>query len=169
MREAARVSDTVIRTFRRSPFRLLVLGGACLALAALAAATLRQQSSGQAAVVLAAALATALWCGWASWRVWQREGDELRLDAMGFTLRRDGAERRVLWREVPSRFRTVRLWLDTVIVWSTDGSDPPNGFFRYQARAARGLVQSIPGDYHWNPYLLARILNQARARALAAR
>jgi hypothetical protein len=101
------VPDAAIRIFRRSPFRLLVLGGACLALAALAAAALRRQSSGQAAIVLAAALATALWCGWTSWRVWQGEGDELRLDAEGFTLRRGGAERRVLWREVPSRFRTV--------------------------------------------------------------
>jgi hypothetical protein len=53
-----------------------------------------------------------------------------------------------------------------VIVWSTDGNDPPNGFFRYQARVSRGLVDSIPGDYHWNPFLLARIMNQARREAL---
>jgi hypothetical protein len=165
--EGGRVSEPAIRIFRRSPFRLLVLGGAALVLAAVAATSLSQQGSTEASVVLAAALATALWCGWASLRVLRSVEDELRLDAAGFTLRRGGAERRVLWREVPSRFRTVRLWLDTVIVWSTDGNDPPNGYFRYQARAARGLVDSIPGDYHWNPFLLARIMNQARARGIA--
>ena len=163
------MSESAVRTFRRSPFRLLVLGGASVVLAAIAATSLRQQASTEASVVLAAALATALWCGWASLRVLRSRDDELRLDGEGFTLRRAGAERRVLWREVPSRFRTVRLWLDTVIVWSTDGSDPPNGFFRYQARASRGLVESIPGDYHWNPFLLARIMNQARREAFESK
>jgi hypothetical protein len=162
------MADPAIQIFRRSPFRLLVLGAACLVVAVIAAAT-PDQGATAPAVVLTGAVLTALWCAWAALRIWRTEDDELRLDAAGFTLRRGGSERRVLWREVPSRFRAVRLWFDTVIAWTTDGTDPPNGPFRYHARLARGLVQSIPGDYHWNPYLLARILNQARARALAGR
>ena len=73
----------------------------------------------------------------------------------------------MLWREVPSRFRSVHLWFNTVIAWTSDGSDPPRGYFGYQVRSARGRIHSIPGDYYWNPYLLARILNRARRRALA--
>jgi hypothetical protein len=158
-----------VRVYRRSPFRLLVIGAACLVLAAMSAASLGQQGSVEASVVFAAALAITLWCGWASLRIWRAGGDELRLDPAGFTWTRGGSQRRVLWREVPSRFRTVRLWFDTVIAWSTDGSEPPNGYLKYQTRLARGLVDSIPGDYHWNPFLLARIMNEARARALGAR
>ena len=162
------MADPAIRVLRRSPFRLVVLGAGCLVVAAIAVAT-PDQGAAAPAVVLTAALLTALWCGWASLRIWRTRGDELRLDPSGFTLSRGGAERRVLWREVPSRFRTVRLWFDTVIAWSTDGSDPPNGFLKYQTRLARGLVDSIPGDYHWNPFLLARIMNEARREALAPR
>jgi hypothetical protein len=158
-----------VRTFRRSPFRLLVLGAGCLAIAALAALAVRQFGSTSHTVVLIAALAGALWCGFAGLRIWRDASDSLQLDAAGFTLIRGGVERRVLWREVPSRFRAVRLWFDTVIAWSTDGRDPPRGYFSYQTRAARGQVQSIPGDYYWNPYLLARILNEARRQALADR
>ena len=158
-----------VRVYRRSPFRLLVLGAGCLAIAALAASAMPQFSSTSHTAVLAAALAGALWCGWAALRIWRDASDALQLDAAGFTLRRGGVERRVLWRDVPSRFRAVRLWFDTVIAWSTDGRDPPRGYFSYQTRAARGQVLSIPGDYYWNPYLLARILNEARREALARR
>jgi predicted membrane metal-binding protein len=161
--------DPSIRIFRRSPFRLLVLGAGCLAIAALAASAVRQFGFTSHAAVLTAALGGALWCGWAAMRIWRDATDALQLDAAGFTVRRGGNERRVLWRDVPSRFRAVRLWFDTVIAWSTDGRDPPRGYFSYQTRAARGQVQSIPGDYHWNPFLLARIMNRARREALAPR
>jgi hypothetical protein len=158
-----------VRVYRRSPFRLVVIGAGCLAIAALAASAMPQFGSTSHTAVLIAALAGALWYGWATLRIWRDASEALQLDAAGFTLRRGGVERRVLWREVPSRFRTVRLWFDTVIAWSTDGRDPPRGYFSYQARASRGQVQSIPGDYYWNPYLLARILNEARREALADR
>jgi len=161
--------DPGVRIFRRSRFRLLVLGAGCLAVAALAAPPMRQFGSTNHAAVLTAALGGALWCGWAALRIRRDATGALQLDAAGFILRRGGVERRVLWRDVPSRFRAVRLWFDTVIAWSTEGRDPPRGHFSYQARAARGQVQSIPGDYYWNPYLLARILNEARREALADR
>jgi hypothetical protein len=161
--------DPAVRIFRRSTFRLLVLGAGCLAVAALAASAVRQFGSTNHAAVLTAALGGALWCGRAAPRIRRDATDALQLDAAGFILRRGGVERRVLWRDVPSRFRAVRLWFDTVITWSTDGRDPPRGYFSYQAREERGQVQSIPGDYYWNPYLLARILNEARREALADR
>ena len=161
--------DPGVRIFRRSRFRLLVLGAGCLAVAALAASAVRQFGSTNHAAVLTAALGGALWCDWAALRIRRDATGALQLDAAGFILRRGGVERRVLWRDVPSRFRAVRLWFDTVIAWSTEGRDPPRGHFSYQARAERGQVQSIPGDYYWNPYLLARILNEARREALADR
>jgi hypothetical protein len=157
-----------VRVYRRSPVRGLVLAVACLVLAAIAGSALGREGPKGAAVVLALALLGALWCAGSALWIWRYSSDALRLDPEGFTLVKGGAERRVLWREVPSRFRAVRLWFDTVIAWSTDGSDPPNGPLRYHARAARGLIQSIPGDFYWNPYLLARRLNAARRRALAA-
>jgi hypothetical protein len=161
------LADPAVRVFRRSPFRLLVLAVGCLALASVSGSALRQEGASLHAFVLAAALIGALWLAWRSILIWRTSGDELRLDRDGFTLCREGSERRVPWREVPSRFRSVHLWFNTVIAWTSDGSDPPRGYFGYQARAARGQVQSIPGDYHWNPYLLARILNRTRRRALA--
>jgi hypothetical protein len=156
-----------LRVYRRSPVRRLVLAAACLTLAAIAGSALLREGPAGAAAVLGFALLGAVWCVGSAWWTWRYSTDALRLDPEGFTLVKGSAERRVLWREVPSRFRAVRLWFDTVIAWSTDGSDPPNGPFRYHARAARGLVQAIPGDFHWNPYLLARALNEARRRALA--
>jgi len=138
--------DPGVRIFRRSRFRLLVLGAGCLAVAALAASAVRQFGSTNHAAVLTAALGGALWCGWAALRIRRDATGALQLDAAGFILRRGGVERRVLWRDVPSRFRAVRLWFDTVIAWSTEGRDPPRGHFSYQARAERGQVQSIPGD-----------------------
>ncbi len=161
------LADPAVRVFRRSPFRLVVLAAGCLVLASVSGAALRQEGTPLHAFVLAGALIGALWLAWRSMRIWRTSEDELRLDRDGFTLRRGASERRVLWHQVPSRFRAVHLWFNTVIAWTSDGSDPPRGYFGYQARAARGQVQSIPGDYHWNPYLLARVLNQMRRRALA--
>ena len=56
--------DPAVRIFRRSPFRLLVLGAGCLAIAALAASAVRQFGSTSHAAVLTAALGGVLWCGW---------------------------------------------------------------------------------------------------------
>lgn len=169
MAEKGVSADPQRRVFRRSPFRLVALACGCLALAAIAGLALRREGGGLHAVVLAAAILAALWLGWRAIGVRCSSGDELRLDGTGFTLSRDGTRMHVPWSEVRGGFRAVGLWFDTVIVWTTDGSAPPRGYFGYQARAARGLVRFIPGDYHWNPYLLARILNRARRRALAER
>ncbi len=168
MAETSAPADSQRRVFRRSPFRLVALAAACLVVVALSGPAVLEEGARARAAVPAGALIAALWLSWRSVRI-RRGEDELRLDEHGFTLVRQGGEMRVLWREVPSRFQAVRLWFDTVIVWTIDGSNPPRHYVSYQSRASRGLVRSIPGDHHWSPWLLARIMTEARRRALAER
>ena len=70
-----------VRVYRRSPFRLLVLGAGCLAIAALAASAMPRFGSTSHTAVLAAALAGALWCGWAALRIWRDASDALQVSS----------------------------------------------------------------------------------------
>ena len=154
--------------FRRSPARPIAGGLFCLIFAAAAAVALWGEASILRASLLAAFLLASAYFAVRALAVAQDRSDALRLDHLGFSFTDHGQERRVYWRDVASAFRPLRLFHATVIAWTTDGSDPPKGFYGYLSRAGTGAVETMPGDYHWSPYLLARHMNRARARALAA-
>jgi hypothetical protein len=153
--------------FRKSPARPIAASLACFIFAMAAAIAARQESSAARAVLLACFVLGGLYFAVMGLAVARDRSDTLRLDPLGFSFRDHGLERRVYWRDVASAFRPLRLFHQTVIAWTTDGSDPPKGFYGYLSRAAQGTVDIMPGDYHWSPYILARHMNRARARAIA--
>ena len=158
--------DPAVIEYRKSPLRPLAAGLLCLVFGAASAVGLWQEASPTHAIILAVFVLGSAYCAVLALGLVKDRSDTLRLDSLGFGYRDHGLERRIHWRDVASPFRPLRLFYRTVIVWTTDGSDPPKGFYGYLARAGEGTVEIMPGDYHWSPYLLARHLNRARARAL---